>query len=60
MAQERDIMSTFKKLSRINKEGGAMSSEERSWFEDKKEKSAKLETLIKVNTQNTHMNRKDL
>ncbi|RYC69493.1 hypothetical protein [Spirosoma sordidisoli] len=59
MAQERDIMSTFKKLSRINKEGGTMSSEERNWFEEIKKKSKNFEDQANASMKTTKLNLKD-
>ena len=50
MAEGQDIMSTFKKLLRINKEGGSMSSEERTFFEQTKKKSVKLEVQARSAT----------
>ena len=44
-------MSTFKKLTRINKDGGSMSAEEKAWFERKKVESDKFALQAKISSQ---------
>jgi hypothetical protein len=53
MAQEQDIMGTFKRLSRINREGGSMSPEERNFFDRTKKQSEKLQAQAKASIYHT-------
>lgn len=50
MAQEQDLMSTMKRLSRVEKEGGSMTSDERAFFDEALKKSKELELKAKAST----------
>ncbi|GAB3992020.1 hypothetical protein GCM10028807_24140 [Spirosoma daeguense] len=50
MAQEQDMMSRMKRLTRVNKEGGSMTAKERAWFEEKKREGQIMTNLAKGST----------
>ncbi|WP_158500567.1 hypothetical protein [Spirosoma radiotolerans] len=50
MKQEQDLMSTMKRLNRVKKEGGSMTSDERAFFDETLKKSKKLELRARAST----------